>query len=369
MGLISKMTTGIIYDDIYLSHQIGNHVESHLRLVTIMDFLKQQKILPNNPNFKMISPRKATIDQIKYVHTERLINEVKELCELSQKTGRIQQLDMDTAVSAKTYEASLFSVGGNLQGIDEILSGSIKNGFALVRPPGHHSNKYKCAGFCIFNNIAIAAEYLFREKNIKRVAIIDWDCHHGNGTQAIFYGGSENGDLVMINSHQDPTYFYPGSGFFNEIGEDEGLGKIINFPMPPNSADDVIMRYYDEIVNPLLSEFKPEFILISAGFDTHWTDRLTNMGWTYQAPAKYLDKIKEIAKKYAKDRILITLEGGYEVDKQAIAVYNCLQILNDNDNDLIEENARTSNIEILNYVDNNLIPKLKKKLSDYWTCF
>ena len=286
------MTTGIIYDPIYLEHRIGAHVESHLRLVTIMDFLKEKRIM-ENANFKMINPRKATIDQIKYVHAERLISEVENLCELSEKTGRIQQLDMDTAVSAKTYEASLYSVGGNLQGIDEILSGNIDNGFALVRPPGHHSSKYRCAGFCIFNNIAIAAEYLFREKNFERVAIIDWDCHHGNGTQDIFYNGTENGDLVMINSHQDPTYFYPGSGFFNEVGEEGGLGKIINYPMPPNSADDVILKYYEEIVQPVLNEFKPEFILISAGFDTHWTDRLTNMGWTYQAPARYLEKLMD----------------------------------------------------------------------------
>ena len=362
------MVTGIVYDDIYLQHRIGTHVESHERLIAIMDFLKEKHLF-DNPEFKLIKPREATLEQIKYVHEESLINEVKKFSELSESTGQTQCIDLgDTLVSPKTYEAALYSVGGNLEAIDEILKGNIKNAFATVRPPGHHSNSHHCSGFCIFNNVAIAAEYLFREKGFKRVAIIDWDCHAGNGTTDIFYNGSksENGEVVMINSHQDGRTLYPGSGFPNEIGDGKGKGKIINFPMPPRAADDVIFIFFDEIISPILNEFKPEFILISAGFDTHWTDRLTGMGWTYQAPANYLKKIKEVAKKYSNDRILITLEGGYEVDKQAIAVYNCLQVLNDSD-DLIEEKERKSDSDLLNYINSKLIPALKDNLSPYWT--
>ena len=361
------MKTGIVYDPIYLEHRIGVHVESHERLIGIMDFIEEKKVL-ENPDFKLIDPRKATTEQIKYVHQESLINEVKEVSEVARITGHIQNLDMDTAVSAKTYEASLFSVGGNLNGIDSILEGEVNNVFATVRPPGHHSNSYKCAGFCIFNNIAIAAEYLLREKNFNRVAIIDWDCHAGNGTSDIFYNGSENGEVVFFDSHQDGRTLYPGTGFINDIGNDAGMGKIINFPMPPRAADDVNILFFNEIIAPVCDEFKPEFILISAGFDTHWTDRLTNMGWTYQGPANYLKKIKEIAKKYAKDRILITLEGGYEIDKQAKAVYNCLQVLN-NKNQLIEEKPRTSDNDVLNYVNNKVIPNLKEYLKPHWNCF
>lgn len=360
------MATGIVYDDIYLEHKIV-HVESHERLIAIMDLLKEKHLF-DNPEFKLIKPRKATLEQIKYVHEEKLINEVKKFSELSQSTGQTQCIDLgDTLVSPKTYEAALYSVGGNLEAIDEILKGNINNAFAAVRPPGHHSNSHHCSGFCIFNNVAIAAEYLFREKFFKRVAIIDWDCHAGNGTTDIFYNGSksENGEVVMINSHQDGRTLYPGSGFPNEIGSGKGEGKIINFPMPPRAADDVILLFFDEIVSPILNEFKPEFILISAGFDTHWTDRLTGMGWTYQAPAYYLKKIKEIAKKYSNDRLLITLEGGYEVDKQAKAVYNCLQVLNNSD-DLIEEKERKSDSDLLHYVNSKLIPALKEYLSPYW---
>jgi len=362
------MTTGIIYDDIYLSHRIGVHVESHERLIGIMEFLEEEGIL-DNENFKLIRPREATLEQLKYVHEESLIKEVKEASETAKVTGHIQQLDMDTAVSAKTYEASLYSVGGNLNGVDEIIEGKVKNAFASVRPPGHHSNSYKCAGFCIFNNVAIAAEYLLKEKGLKRVAIIDWDCHAGNGTSDIFYNGSKNGEVIFFDSHQDGRTLYPGTGFINDIGAEGGQGKIINFPMPPRAADDVNIIFFDEIIAPICREFKPEFFLISAGFDTHWTDRLTNMGWTYQGPANYLKKIKEIAREHAKDRILITLEGGYEIDKQARAVYNCMQVLDDSENELIEENARESDNDVLNYVSNKVIPKLKEHLNPYWNCF
>lgn len=362
------MTTGIVYDDIYLQHKIGTHVESHERLIALMELLKARKIF-ENPDFKLIQPRKATIDQIKYVHEESLINEVKEVSELAKATGYTQHLDMDTAVSAKTFEASLYSVGGNLTGIDKILEGDIKNVFAAVRPPGRHSNSYKCAGFCIFNNIAIATEYLFREKNLKRVIIIDWDCHHGNGTQDIFFNGSDNGDVVIFNSHQDGRTLYPGSGFIDEIGSGKGEGKIINFPLPPRAAEDIVLRYFDDIILPICQEFKPEFILISAGFDTHWTDRLTNMGWTFQGPASYLKRIKTIAEEFAKNRILITLEGGYEIDKQAKAIFNCLKVLNDEYDDLIEEKPRASDKELMNYANEVLIPKLKNNLASYWNCF
>jgi acetoin utilization deacetylase AcuC-like enzyme len=364
------MTTGIVYDPIYLEHRIGTHVESHERLIAIMDFIEKKELL-KDPDFKMISPRRASLEQIQYVHTQSLIDQVKRISERAASTGQTQSLDMDTLVSGKTYDASLYSVGGNLEAIDKILSGEIQNGFALVRPPGHHTNMNRCAGFCIFNNIAIAAEYLFREHNLSRVAIIDWDCHHGNGTQDIFYEGSpsEEGDLVFFSSHQDGRTLYPGSGSINEIGQDGGKGRIINFPMPPRAAEDVISLFFEDVIEPVLEDFKPEFILISAGFDTHHTDRLTSMGWTYQGPAKYLQEIKGLADKFAEGRILITLEGGYQVDKQAKAVYNCLKVLNGERNNLIEESPRESDPEILNYIDNNLIPKLKNNLSSYWDCF
>jgi len=158
------MKTGIVYDPVYLSHRIGSHVESHERLVGIMDFLKGKKVL-ENPNFELIQPRKATTEQIKYVHQESLINEVKEVSEIAQVTGHIQQLDMDTAVSAKTYEASLYSVGGNLNGIDEILEGKVNNVFAAVRPPGHHSNAYKCSGF-VYLTTSLSLQSIYLEKKI-----------------------------------------------------------------------------------------------------------------------------------------------------------------------------------------------------------
>jgi acetoin utilization deacetylase AcuC-like enzyme len=357
-----------VYDDIYLEHNIGNHPESHERLTVIMNFLNEKKLF-EDPSFKIIKPKKATIEQIKYVHNKRLIKEIQEICELSAKTHRLQYIDMDTIASPRTYEASLYSVGGNLLAADEILNGTLENAFAMVRPPGHHSNSHRFAGFCIFNNIAVTAEYLFREKALKRIAIIDWDCHHGNGTQDIFYNGSKSeGEVIIFNSHQY-GYFYPGTGNYNEIGSGKGAGKIINYPMPAGAGEDVIPLFFNEIIVPVCEEFKPEFILISAGFDTHWTDELTDMNWTYATPAKYLEKIKTIANKYANNKILITLEGGYQLDKQARAVYNCLKVLNDENDSIIKEEFRSSRPAVLDYFNKKLIPALKDKLSAYWNCF
>jgi len=173
----------------------------------------------------------------------------------------------------------------------------------------------------------------------------------------------------LFNSHQDGRTLYPGSGFIDEIGSGKGEGKIVNFPMPPRAAEDIIISYFNEIISPICNEFKPEFILISAGFDTHWTDRLTNMGWTLQASANYLKEIKNIAEKFANNRILITLEGGYEFDKQAKAVHNCLRVLNNEEDKMIQEKRRNSKKEVLDYINNKLIPKLKEYLTPYWNCF
>lgn len=361
------MPVGLLYDDIYLNHAIGHDVETPERLIVAKKFLEEKGIW-DSKDFPVIRPRKATIDQIKYVHTEELISQIRELSDLAAKTNSLKHLDYDTIVSGDTYEVSLYSVGGNLTGIDKILERKINSGFALVRPPGHHSNRYRCAGFCIFNNIAIATEYLFREKNFKKVAIFDWDCHAGNGTEDIFYNGSENGHILFFSSHQDGRTLYPGTGFTNEIGSGKGTGHIINFPMAPYSGDDVIQLLFKEIASPILNEFKPDFILISAGFDTHHTDILTDMGWTIQGPANILKLIKPIAQKYANGRILITLEGGYAKDKQARAIYNVLKVLN-NESDLITENERKSDKKILEYTKEKLIKHIKNNLSEYWNCF
>ncbi len=360
------MPVGLIYDDIYLKHAIGHDVETPERLIVAIKFLKEKGIW-NSEDFPVIKPRKATLDQINYVHSDELIAQIKEISELAAKTDTLKNIDADTIVSGDTYESSLYSVGGNLTGIDKILQEKINSCFALVRPPGHHSNKYKCAGFCIFNNIAIATEYLFREKNIKKVAIFDWDCHHGNGTQDIFYDGSNNGEILFFSSHQDGRTLYPGTGFINEIGSGKGEGHIINLPMAPYSDDDIIQLLFKEIAAPIMNEFKPEFILISAGFDTHYTD-YTNMGWTIQGPANVLKLIKPIAEEYASGRILITLEGGYEKNKQSRAIYNVLKVLN-NESVLITENERKSDKKILEYTTEKLIKQIKINLSEYWNCF
>ncbi len=366
------MPVGIIYDDIYLNHAEAHSVEVPERLIVAKKYLEEKGVW-NSKDFPFIKPRKATLDQVRYVHSDRLITDIRELSEVAAKTNSIRYFDMDTIVSGDSYEASLYSVGGNLTGIDNILEGKIISGFGLVRPPGHHSNSHKCAGFCIFNNIAIAAEYLFREKNIKKVAIYDWDCHHGNGTQDIFYNGSENGELLFISTHQDGRTLYPGSGFVNEIGSGKGAGYIVNMPMAPRSGDYVNQLLFDQVAAPILNEFKPEFILISAGFDTHHTTHLTpGMGtalfWTLQGTANITKNIKTIAEKFCNGRIFITLEGGYRIDEQAQAIYNVLKVLN-NETDILTEKEIEPDKLVVEYTQDKLIKQLHKNLAEYWSCF
>lgn len=365
------MPVGIVYDDIYLKHEVGPHVEIPERLSVAKQLLEEKGIWDSS-DFPVLKPRKATKDQLKYIHTESLITEIEKLCEKAEKTNSLKSVDNDTVVSGSSYEASLYSVGGNFTGIDNILDGKISSGFGLVRPPGHHSTRNKCAGFCLFNNIAVATEYLFQEKGLKKVAIFDCDIHHGNGTQDIFYDGSENGEVMFFSTHQDGRTLYPGSGFTNEIGRGKGEGYIVNMPMVPYSGDDIAQLLFDQVTGPLLNEFKPDFILISAGFDTHHSNALTGMGtvlnWTVQGPANLIKKIMQIADNYCQGKIFITLEGGYRLDEQAQGIYNVLKVLN-KDTDLITEEEKISDNKIIEYTQDKLIKHIQETLSKYWNCF
>jgi acetoin utilization deacetylase AcuC-like enzyme len=194
------MAVGIIYDPKYLQHQTGSHVESPERLVATMDLIKSEKLL-ESPKFKLITPRPATIDEVKMVHHADMI-ELARVKAQQAKNGGLQYLDAgDTVVSENSYDVALLAAGGGIAAADAVLNGEVSSAFALVRPPGHHANASRSSGFCIFNNIAILAEYLIKKKGIKKVAIFDIDLHHGNGTSEIFY---ERNDVLFFSSHQDP---------------------------------------------------------------------------------------------------------------------------------------------------------------------
>ena len=364
------MVTGIVYSDEYLNHITGSHVESPQRLIATTKLMKERGIWYDNPKYKIIQPRKASVDQIRWVHSDQLINRARETANEAKSHGGLEYLDSDTVLCGDSYEVALLAAGGVLEGLDHILDGKVKNVFALVRPPGHHSNRDYSRGFCIFNNIAIATRYLITERNINKVAIVDWDCHHGNGTQDIFYEGipgTDRGDLLFISTHQDGRTLYPGSGFTNEMGKGRMKGHIMNLPVAPRTTDAVMRELFDEIIIPVLQEFTPEFILISAGFDAHFSDPITNLAWSVQWYGEMLEKIKRVAETTARGRILITLEGGYELKAISRSILNCLQVLAGEKFTEREENAPNTDQDILNYTRENVIKVIKERYSGIWS--
>nr|MDO8117680.1 histone deacetylase [Candidatus Sigynarchaeota archaeon] len=239
--------------------------------------------------------------------------------------------------------------------------GRVKNAFALVRPPGHHANPLRSSGFCIFNNIAILAEYLIKKKDIKRVAIFDIDLHHGNGTSEIFY--SRN-DVLFFSSHQDGRTQYPGSGFIHEIGEGEGKGYNINVPLSPGAGDDVAYSLIDHVVRPVFEHYKPDIILGSIGADAHYSDPLSGLEFTVQGYAKIVKLFKDVAETSGNGRMILTLEGGYKVKVLAQVVVNILRTLADEDI-TFKDSHPSSNDKITGY-HRELEKHLKETLGKYW---
>lgn len=301
------MKTGIFIDDLFLKHNTGSyHPESPQRLIAIKERLEEKNLLNQ---FYFLPKRFATQKEIGLVHHSSYIEYVQKI---AQKGGGY--LDGDTPVSEASYEAATLAVGSGLEAIDLIRKGEIESAILLVRPPGHHSLKSRGMGFCLFNNIAIAARYGL-QNGFKKIAIIDWDVHHGNGTQEEFYKEKE---VLFISIHQFP--FYPGTGAIDEIGEGEGEGYTLNIPMPRGSSDADYKKAFENKILPKLIEYEPEIILISAGFDAHKLDPLGGIELSTSMYEWMTEKILQIAKECCKGKILSFLEGGYSLEAIAESV-------------------------------------------------
>lgn len=308
--------TGYVLEKIYYEHVMSpEHPESPKRLAAI------QKVLDNYDypeKLRKISARPATEKEVLLIHTKDYYDRI------AQTKGREVYLDPDTSTSAKSFEAALYAAGGVLSLIDTVLSKEVENGFAFVRPPGHHAEKDKAMGFCLFNNVAIAAAYALKKYNLNRILILDFDLHHGNGTQQAFY----NSDKVMyISTHQYPDY--PGSGSFAEIGEEKGLGYNLNFPLPAGKDDDFYNNVYKKIILSMAEKFKPELVLVSAGFDIYRKDPLGGMKVTEQGFAGITETILKIAKKCCQGKVIFALEGGYSLEGIEKGVEAVLDVLID----------------------------------------
>lgn len=310
--------TGIVYNSIFLQHDTGlGHPERPQRLKAIAENLG---LLDENSasSLQKIPFVPAPLEWINTVHDFEYIRRVRQSC----RDG-VEYLDSaDTPISEKSYEVAVSAVGGVLSAIDAVMSGKVKNAFCAIRPPGHHALKDRAMGFCIFNNVAIGARYIQKKYSLSKVLIVDWDVHHGNGTQDIFY---DDPTVLYFSTHQYP--FYPGTGSKGENGKGKGAGYNINVPLSAGSGDKEHIRAFKEVLKPAAIKFSPDFILISAGFDAHKDDLLGGLKVTSKGFSKMTGIIKEIAQKCCEGRIVSILEGGYELKGLADSVAAHISIL------------------------------------------
>lgn len=308
--------TGLVYDPRYLDHDMGlGHPESPNRLRAIMQQLEQSRTLQR---LTRIDPRKAEDEWVTQIHRPEY---VAALTKHAPANGRVS-LDPDTSMSPGSLTAAYLAAGGVLAGVDAIMNKQVEHIFCAVRPPGHHAEAGRAMGFCLFNNVAIAARYTQRLYGLQRVLIVDWDVHHGNGTQHSF---EDDPSVMFFSTHQYPHY--PGTGRNTERGTGAGEGFTINVPMEAGGGDEEYRAIFHEALVPAADAFKPEFVIISAGFDAHKDDPLASMGLTEAGYADLTSIVAGIARRHAGGRILSSLEGGYNLTALAASVDSHLTAL------------------------------------------
>lgn len=297
--------TGYVYDERYLHHNPGTwHPERPDRLKAIQRNLKDTDLLEL---VVPIQPYEAPLAWVKRLHAPSYIRRFKEACE---KERRIFG-SPDCGISRESYEISLLAVGGVMAAVDAVMQGEVENAFCAVRPPGHHAERDRALGFCFFNNVAIGALYLLENYGLERVAIVDWDVHHGNGTQHLFEADPR---VFYLSLHEAPQYCYPGTGYRKEQGRGPGQGFTLNMPFPPQSGDEEYLEALKEEGLPRLRQFSPQFLLISAGFDAHEHDPLAHEKVTRQGYRDMGKLLLELALETAGGRVIAVLEGGYHLE-------------------------------------------------------
>lgn len=344
----------LIYSDKYLLHKTGSHPESPKRVEKTYQLIKNSKI-SREGRIVIQEPLKAEEKDILKVHSKELLKKIREI---SMMGGGL--ITLDTVVSPQSYEVALLAAGGAIKATQLVLKGEFKRAFALIRPPGHHANRNRAKGFCLLNNIAIAARMAL-EEGLKRILIFDWDAHHGDGTQEIFY---ETSKILYISIHQNGRTLYPGTGFIDEIGEGEGEGFNINIPLPPQATGETAIKAINEIVKPIIKQYKPELIMISAGYDAHYADTISDLRFTAETYYEMAITLILEAEKYANGRIVVVLEGGYNLKYTPISILNTIHgLINEKIAYRDKRMGRQPSIE--RYVEATII-KIKKILSEYW---
>jgi acetoin utilization deacetylase AcuC-like enzyme len=308
--------TGLLYHTSFLNHDTGpGHPERSERLTATYEYLSDQpwftRVVP-------ITPRRADPRWVEEVHSRDYLNRAAEACQ-----RHAPYLDVyDVSISPESFEIAMLAVGGILEAADQVIAGNLSNAFALVRPPGHHAERSLALGFCLLNNVAILARYLQKHHGLDKILIVDWDVHHGNGTQHTF---EEDPSVLYISLHQYP--FYPGSGAASETGKGRGVGATLNCPMPAGAGDAEYETAFREQVLPKASTFRPEAVLISAGFDAHRDDPLAQICLTTACYRWMSERLMEVAQTHASGRIISSLEGGYSLEALPRSVSEHLTVL------------------------------------------
>jgi len=310
------MTTGFLYDERFLDHDAGaGHPERRERLTSTMAHLQTQDWFEQ---LRKLSPRIADESSIERVHSHDLVTRARSACEREAPFLDV----MDVGVSRDSFDVALLAAGGAQELADKVVNGEVDNAFALCRPPGHHAEHNQALGFCLFNNVAIAARYLQKEHGLQKILILDWDVHHGNGTQHSF---EDDPSVLYVSTHQYP--FYPGTGAYSETGVGRGVGATLNCPMPAGAGDEHYRQAFSEKILPKIDQFAPEFVIISAGFDAHMDDPLASICLSTEFYAWMSERLMEVADKHCQGRLISLLEGGYNVNKLPLCIGEHLQVL------------------------------------------
>jgi len=327
--------TVVVYSDEFALHDSPGHPERAERAVAAMKFLKS---MPFFDDLHIVEPVPVDEGEILKVHSGEMVERVK---------NTVGWLDPDTYVTKDSYRIAKLAAGGLVKACDEVLNGKEENAFAIIRPPGHHATEQRSMGFCLFNNAAIAADFIVRQG--KKVLIFDHDVHHGNGTCDIFYDRS---DVLYQSIHMSPHY--PGTGMVDEVGRGDGEGFTVNAPLSRGVGDGGVERLLDEVMLPVAEQFSPDFIIISAGFDSHHSDELGGLALTVDFYGEMVRKFSSVQRK-----IVCTLEGGYMLDVLGKGIASEVGVMNHTPVEFDDSSSGRDADEV--------VKKLKEELGSYWS--
>ena len=316
------MTVGFVANENHVDHAVEGHPEGPERLQAVLALLDECGLLdrpstPSGQRLERIEPRDATDEELAWIHTPEHIESLERIC--AEGSG---WADMDTYILAGSCAAARRAAGACLAATEAVLSSGVRAAFCAVRPPGHHARPGQSMGFCLLNNVAVAAQYARERHGLERVAIVDIDVHHGNGTQDAFYADP---NVLYCSTHQFP--FYPGTGPPQETGAGEAEGTNVNIPLPAGCGDAQYRASFESIVEPVVRRFRPQLILVSCGFDAHYADPLAGMSLSVAGYGELTTRLRTLAEELCDGRLVFVLEGGYDLTAVPWGVRTVLEVL------------------------------------------